>query len=76
MVRARSAQPMTPIPMFARQERRAPIVGNPVVELRRAGVAAAKLCVRRRSSFHGWLQTVLLRKHELTSCGCGLINCR
>jgi hypothetical protein len=44
--------------------------------MRRAGVAAVKLLVRRRGSFHGWLQTHLLSQHELTSCGCGLINCR
>jgi len=55
---------------------RPPIVGDRALELRRAGVAAAKLVIRRRSSFHGWLQTTLLHKHALTSCGCGLINCR
>ncbi len=55
---------------------RPPIVGNPVVELRRAGVATARKLVRRQSNFHGWLQTSLLHKHALTSCGCGLINCR
>jgi hypothetical protein len=55
---------------------RAPLVGDPVRELRRAGIAAAKLSVRRRYSFHGWLQTALLRKHVLSRCGCGLINCR
>jgi hypothetical protein len=55
---------------------RPPLVGDPVREQRRAGVAAAKLFVRRRSGFHGWMQVVLLRKHELTSCGCGLIHCR
>ena len=55
---------------------RPPIVGNPAQEMRRAGVAAVKLLVRRRGSFHGWLQGVLLTRHELTSCGCGLINCR
>ena len=55
---------------------RPPIVGDRVRELRRAGIATAKLLVRRRSGFHGWLQTTLLRKHALTSCGCGLISCR
>ncbi len=71
MVRARTA--VTPAIAITL---RAPLVGDPVREQRRAGIAAAKLCVRRRASFHGWLQTALLRKHELTSCGCGLINCR
>lgn len=55
---------------------RSALVADPRQELRRAGVAAAKVAIGRRSSFHGWLQTVLLRKHELTSCACGLINCR
>lgn len=55
---------------------RAPIVGDRARELRRAAVAAAKVSIGRRSGFHGWLQTALLRKHALTSCGCGLINCR
>jgi hypothetical protein len=55
---------------------RPPIVGNPALEIRRAGVAAAKLMVRRRGSFHGWLQGVLLSRHALTSCSCGLIHCR
>jgi len=55
---------------------RAPIVGNPMLELRRSGVSAANHAVRRRSGFHGWLQTTLLSKHALSSCGCGLINCR
>jgi len=55
---------------------RPPLVGNPVQEIRRAGIASAKQFIRRRSSFHGWLQGVLLREHELTSCSCGLINCR
>jgi hypothetical protein len=53
-----------------------PIVGNPARERRRAAVALAKLSIRRRSNFHGWLQTALLRKHALTSCCCGLVNCR
>jgi len=55
---------------------RPPIVGNPMLELRRAGVSAVNRLIRRRSDFHGWLQTTLLQKHALTSCGCGLINCR
>jgi hypothetical protein len=55
---------------------RPPLVGNRVVELRRAGVSAANQAMRRRSGFHGWLQTTLLQKHALTSCGCGLINCQ
>lgn len=55
---------------------RAPIVADQALEVRRAGVAAARQFVMRRSSFHGWLQGVLLRRHELTSCACGLINCR
>jgi hypothetical protein len=55
---------------------RPPIVGNPAQEMRRAGVAAVRMLVRRRGSFHGWLQGVLLSRHELTSCSCGLINCR
>ncbi len=55
---------------------RPPIVGDPMLELRRAGVAVARLYVRRQGSFHGWLQTVLLRRNDLTSCSCGLINCR
>ncbi|MBL0217119.1 MAG: hypothetical protein IPQ07_25000 [Myxococcales bacterium] len=67
---------MLPSPRTPQPALRPPLVGNPVQEVRRAGVAAAKLFVRRRSSFHGWLQTTLLRKHALTSCGCGLINCR
>lgn len=53
-----------------------PIVGNPAREYRRAMVAAAKVCVLRRTSFHGWLQNAALSKYELTRCGCGLINCR
>lgn len=55
---------------------RPPLVGNRAVELRRAGVAAANQLLRRRSNFHGWLETTLLHRHALTSCGCGLINCR
>ncbi|MCX5743105.1 MAG: hypothetical protein NT062_11495 [Proteobacteria bacterium] len=53
-----------------------PIVGSRTRELRRAGIAAANLCIRRRTTFHGWLQMTLLRKQTLTRCGCGLINCR
>jgi len=67
---------MFPRTNLPRPTLRPPLVGDHVRELRRAGVAAAKLYVRRRSSFHGWLQGVLLRKHALTSCSCGLINCR
>ncbi len=55
---------------------RPPIGGDPTLELRRAAVAVARLYVRRQGSFYGWLQTVLLRRHDLTSCSCGLINCR
>ena len=66
---------MTPLVIITRPPVSAPLVGDPARELRRAGIAAAKLCVRRRYSFHGWLQTALLRKHALTSCGCGLISC-
>lgn len=55
---------------------RPPIVGDRMVELRRAGISAVHLIVRRRSGFNGWLQTTLLQRHALTSCGCGLINCR
>ena len=39
-------------------------------------VALAKLAVRRKNGWQGWLQSVLLRKHTLTDCDCGLINCR
>ena len=42
----------------------------------RSWVALAKLSIRRRSGWNGWLQSTLLRKHDLTDCGCGLINCR
>jgi hypothetical protein len=55
---------------------RPPIVGNPMLELRRSGVSAANHAIRRRSGFHGWLQTTLLQKHALSNCRCGLINCR
>jgi len=55
---------------------RAPLVADPVREYRREMVALSKLLVRRKTSFHGWLQTTTLGKLELTNCGCGLINCR
>jgi hypothetical protein len=64
------------VPAAAASALRPPIVGNRVVELRRAGVSTANQLIRRRSDFHGWLQTTLLQKHALTSCGCGLINCQ
>jgi hypothetical protein len=54
----------------------AALVGDRPRELRRAGIAAVKLLVRRRGGFHGWLQTKLLARHALTRCGCGLIHCR
>ena len=54
----------------------APLVADPAREYRREMVALSKLLVRRKTSFHGWLQTTTLGKLELTSCGCGLINCR
>jgi hypothetical protein len=42
----------------------------------RSYVGLAKLSIRRKSGWNGWLQSTLLRKHALTDCGCGLINCR
>ena len=54
----------------------APLVADPAREYRREMVALSKLLVRRKTSFHGWLQTTALGKVELTNCGCGLINCR
>lgn len=51
-------------------------VGSPTRELRRTGIDAAKELVRRRGTFHGWLANVLLDRHDLTKCGCGLIHCR
>jgi hypothetical protein len=54
----------------------AALVGAPTRELRRAGIDAAKLLVRRRGNFMGWLNMALLERHELTRCGCGLIHCR
>jgi len=53
-----------------------PIVGNVQRERRREAVALAKLLVRRKTCFHGWLQTAALARYELTNCSCGLINCR
>jgi hypothetical protein len=67
---------MVRTPLLPPATARPAIVANPGKELRLAGIAAARVVVSRRSSFHGWLQTALLRKHALTSCGCGLINCR
>ena len=55
---------------------RAPLVADPAREYRREMVALSKLLVRRKTSFHGWLETRALARHELTSCSCGLINCR
>jgi hypothetical protein len=55
---------------------RAPLVADPAREYRREMVALSKTLVRRKTSFHGWLQTTALGKIELTNCGCGLINCR
>lgn len=54
----------------------APLVANPAREYRREMVALSKTLVRRKTSFHGWLQTCALAKCELTNCSCGLINCR
>jgi hypothetical protein len=48
----------------------------PSVPTTRSYVALAKLSIRRKSGWNGWLQSTLLRKHALTDCGCGLINCR
>ena len=48
----------------------------PAVPTRASYVALAKLAVRRREGWNGWLNTHLLAKHQLTSCGCGCINCR
>ncbi len=42
----------------------------------RSFVGLAKLSIRRKNGWNGWLQSTLLRKHDLTDCGCGLINCR
>ena len=47
----------------------------PTVSMR-SYVALAKLSVRRKNGWSGWLQSTLLRKHALSACGCGLINCR
>ncbi|MEJ7602738.1 MAG: hypothetical protein WKG01_32920 [Kofleriaceae bacterium] len=56
--------------------RRAPLVADAARELRREMVAHAKTLVRRKTSFVGWLDGWALVRHELTRCGCGLINCR
>ena len=57
-------------------EPRAPLVADAARELRREMVAHAKTLVRRKTSFVGWLDCWALARHELTRCGCGLINCR
>jgi len=54
----------------------APLVADPVREYRREMVALSKTLVRRKTSFHGWLQTCALARYDLTNCSCGLINCR
>ena len=67
---------LTPPPRLAPATPRPPLVGDPAREQRRAGIAAAKMLIRRRAGFHGWMQLMLLRQHPLTRCGCGLIHCR
>ena len=57
-------------------ERTAQLVRETRPPSRASYVALAKLSVRRRNGWNGWLQATLLRKHALTPCGCGLINCR
>jgi hypothetical protein len=48
----------------------------PVQPTRASYVAMAKLAVRRKEGWSGWMNTHLLSKHTLSSCGCGLIHCR
>ena len=49
---------------------------SPAMISTRSYVGLAKLSISRKSGWTGWLQSTLLRKHALTDCGCGLINCR
>ena len=57
-------------------ERLEALVTEPRPPSRASYVAIAKLSVRRKNGWNGWLQHTLLAKHTLTACGCGLINCR